>query len=502
MITQISLENFKAFKQLKGMQIKPVTILCGTNSCGKSSILQSILLIRQTLESQIGKQALLLNGGLVHLGVFENIIFEKKLDREVSFKFSFKVTKNDLSENNGAMPRAIPRGDAIRDLLPTESFQVAEEAHIHVNVSLKAPSKNIRRASVPMSMASYLITPIVHDFTFTVQALDDKGVLVSESFVKITLNEEGTNQYLIQSSSGSFHGQVEFSNISPLSVTKNGKNSAFDRVLELSFYLRSMNAFLRNAFASFTYIGPLREEPSRRYIYEDEVLEIGVKGENAAYIYLTQQHSMIDDHYFYNRSTDEFELKGEMALADAVQDWLEQMSIQSLKPEPSREIIYLNLNAGLLNETRVNIADVGFGVSQIFPIILEGLRMPSGNTLLLEQPEIHLHPKLQMQMADYFVALALSGKKVIAETHSDHIVNRLVRRIVEDETCGLKELIAIYFVKYTENGAVFEEIQIDDTQGIVNWPLDFFDQAATEQRKIMQAGLKKRRKRREQKKGS
>lgn len=105
MITQISLENFKVFKQLKGMEIKPVTILCGTNSCGKSSILQSILLIRQTLESQISKQALLLNGGLVHLGIFENIIFEKKLDREVSFEFSFKTTKNDLSQGEAAIQK-------------------------------------------------------------------------------------------------------------------------------------------------------------------------------------------------------------------------------------------------------------------------------------------------------------------------------------------------------------------------------------------------------------
>ena len=493
------------------MQIKPVTILCGTNSCGKSSILQSILLIRQTLESQISKQALLLNGGLVHLGIFSNIIFEKKLDREVSFEFSFKITKNDLSENKLRQKNGTRRAkramegrayDTIRDLLPTESLQEAEEYHIHYKVSVKAPAKNI---------AFYLITPIVHDFTFTVQALDDKGALVSESFVKIALNEEGTNQYLVQwknisslketpAKGHEMTAQVEFNNISPLSVTKSGKNSIFDVSLQLSFYLRSMNAFLRNAFASLTYIGPLREEPSRRYIYEDEVLEIGVKGENAAYIYLTQQNTIIDDHYFYNRRADDFELKGQMTLANAVQDWLDQMSIQSLKPEPSREIIYLNLNAGLLNETRVNIADVGFGVSQIFPIILEGLRMARGNFLLLEQPEIHLHPKLQMQMADYFLALALSGKKVIAETHSDHIVNRLVRRIVEDETWGLKDLIGIYFVKYTENGAVFEEIQIDDTQGIVNWPLDFFDQAATEQRKIMQAGLKKRRRRREKKK--
>ena len=122
--------------------------------------------------------------------------------------------------------------------------------------------------------------------------------------------------------------------------------------------------------------------------------------------------------------------------------------------------------------------------------------MKNGGTLLLEQPEIHLHPNLQMQMADYFIALALSGKKVMAETHSDHIINRLVRRIVEDETHNLKDLIAIYFIKPSENGAVYEEITIDEMKGVINWTTDFFDQSATEQMKIMQAGLKKRKKQR------
>ena len=150
------------------------------------------------------------------------------------------------------------------------------------------------------------------------------------------------------------------------------------------------------------------------------------------------------------------------------------------------------MNASKFDNTRIDISQVGFGVSQMFPIVLEGLRMEKGNTLLLEQPEIHLHPNLQMQMADYFISLALSGKRVMAETHSDHIINRLVRRIVEDETLNLKDLIAIYFIKPSEHGSVYEEINIDDTKGITNWPIDFFDQAANEQLRIMQAGLKKR----------
>jgi predicted ATPase len=221
-------------------------------------------------------------------------------------------------------------------------------------------------------------------------------------------------------------------------------------------------------------------------------LEIGNKGENAAYLYLTEQNKRINNHYFYNPSIDTFETLPNQTLHSALQKWFELMKIPNFEAEINNKIIYLNMEASAYDETRVGIADVGFGVSQIFPIILEGLRMEKGGTLMLEQPEIHLHPNLQMQMADYFISLALSGKQVLVETHSDHVINRLVRRIVEDETLNLKDLIGIYFIKPSENGSVYEEINIDDTKGITNWPPDFFDQTANEQMKIMQAGLKKR----------
>jgi len=90
MLENISLKNFKGFKDLENLKVKPITILCGTNSCGKSSILQSILLLKQTLESQTPNQILLLNGRFVHLGSFENIIFEKNLDNRLVFELTWK----------------------------------------------------------------------------------------------------------------------------------------------------------------------------------------------------------------------------------------------------------------------------------------------------------------------------------------------------------------------------------------------------------------------------
>ena len=196
----------------------------------------------------------------------------------------------------------------------------------------------------------------------------------------------------------------------------------------------------------------MREEPRRRYIYEDEVIEIGIKGENAPYIYLAERNRVLRNIHFYSRSSASFTVERSISLENAVRRWLEEMSIHNFSPQQTREIIYVNLSAGPQRKTQVNIADVGFGVSQIFPIILEGLRMPHRATLILEQPEIHLHPNLQMELADYFISLALSGKNVIVETHSDHVVNRLVRRIVEDSDRDLRDLVAMYFVKNVERG--------------------------------------------------
>ncbi len=455
MISQISLENFKGFQSLNNLQFKPITILCGTNSCGKSSILQSILLLKQTIESQTLHQPLLLNDRFVRLGTFENIVFEKDLNKIVSFEFSFKFTSNDLRWG----PRHMY--ETLRSLL---HFDRRAEYYIHYKISVKT-----------------IIDEKKKDYLKPIKL--DKLKIESET---ITLNGHAISGRSLE---------IDVIEEDKFFIKENKDN-------ESNLLIRKISDVLQYIFSLYTYIGPLREEPSRRYIYENEIFEIGIKGENAAYIYLTEQDTTVDYYYSYNRHTNSFEMKFETTLAQAVQDWLAIMNIYDFKPEHTKEIIYLNLNSNISNFTRVNIADVGFGVSQVFPIVLEGLRMQKGNTLMLEQPEIHLHPNLQMQMADFFISLAMSKKKVVVETHSDHIINRLVRRIVEDETSQLKDLIAIYFIKPTENGSTYEEIIIDETRGVINWPVDFFDQTATEQEQIIKAGLKKRKLLRKKKQGN
>ena len=126
------------------------------------------------------------------------------------------------------------------------------------------------------------------------------------------------------------------------------------------------------------------------------------------------------------------------------------------------------MSSSEFNKGRVNLADVGFGVSQVVPIVIASL-LDHSETLILEQPEIHLHPKMQMKLADFILSMAISGKTFIIETHSEHIINRFVRRIVEDENGILNSLIGINFIKNTEKGSKIEKVKITEKNGRVKY---------------------------------
>ncbi len=99
-----------------------------------------------------------------------------------------------------------------------------------------------------------------------------------------------------------------------------------------------------------------------------------------------------------------------------------------------------------------SLADSGFGYSQLLPILVRGLLAAPGSTLVVEQPEVHLNPALQVRLAEFFVAMVKAGKQVIVETHSEHIVNAIRVLTAEDESNDLAGRSKIYFLEATANG--------------------------------------------------
>ena len=153
----------------------------------------------------------------------------------------------------------------------------------------------------------------------------------------------------------------------------------------------------------------------------------------------------------------------------------------SLEVESPENVLKMNIVENLEKIQKYDITEVGFGFSQIVPIITMILLSKKGDVLLIENPEVHLHPKLQANLAELFIYATKYGRKLIIETHSEYIINRTRLLIKQEESFkDLNNQINIYFFeKIFENNNTFiknEEITIDKSGKLSNWPKDFFDQ--------------------------
>lgn len=503
MLSEINIQNFKSLSNLGELDIKPITVLCGANSCGKSSILKSLLLVKQTIDNDSINRNIILNGPYVRLGDYKNVVFKNDVTKDITIELSFSL-------NNGAI-RMRENRFIINRLLRSIGNEVLRGGCLRYRITF-GNEGSITGTSIEETNN---ITKSLKIKKFAASILNNENKLINE--VNIQLNEK-KNKYRISFSNLSnrmvssirdekdklYSGEFESNNLEfigfipdAMSLYEQENNEQQARGIQATIsYLQNMTSILKKMISNFSYIGPLREEPARRYVYENIISNIGVKGENAPYLYMLEASNKIGPHFFFDIEEEKFLLSEDSLLKEALSRWMDIMNIENFKVQYDGDIFKLSINDTNHTGTQVNIADVGFGFSQVFPILLEGLRMPKEGRLLLEQPEIHLHPSLQMKLADYFISLALSGKNVIVETHSDHMINRLVRRIIESDDNRLLNLIRIYFITPGDNGAKIEEVQIDDARGIVNWPEGFFDQNASEQELIIRAGLNKRKKKR------
>ncbi|MBY5738504.1 AAA family ATPase [Rhizobium leguminosarum] len=160
------------------------------------------------------------------------------------------------------------------------------------------------------------------------------------------------------------------------------------------------------------------------------------------------------------------------------------------------------MDAGVFgNRMRVSVDDtehlhdltnVGVGVSQVLPIVVMALLAPRGSLLIFEQPELHLHPKVQARLADFFLALALDGKQTLLETHSEYLVDRLRLRIASAPSDNVRPLVNILFSEKKNGSSDLTPVEISEYGSILNWPKDFFEQSQQDVGKIVQAASRKR----------
>ena len=279
--------------------------------------------------------------------------------------------------------------------------------------------------------------------------------------------------------------EVRFEAVFPLSYKKG------DDVR--NFNLTFLKTYLTSYFARISYIGPIRREPEEYFVIDGDHRNVGTHGEFAAQILQSQGEDIIQYYRLRHDSNGFGYEEVEEELVKAVKYWIcDEFGIAkdifAQRNGDAYQIILEN-ELGL----KTTIEQVGFGVSQVLPIVIEGMRMPDNGILLLEEPESHLHPKLQAVLFDFFYSLVRRGITIVMETHSDHFINRMRRRVAEDGSNDVVKAVNLSFISSKMGEADFELITLDEFGITEFFPEDFIELTNNELSALMQAQIQKRR---------
>ena len=256
--------------------------------------------------------------------------------------------------------------------------------------------------------------------------------------------------------------------------------------------------YLDNFFASsLKYLGPLRDAPKPLYPLAPaaDPHDVGLRGEHTASILELHKNKKIRYIPSANFKSPVIDRKTvTRTLEAAVIDWLQYLGVASSVKSRDQGKLGHELKVGLSNsDSTHDLTHVGVGVSQVLPILVMCLLADTDSTLVFEQPELHLHPKVQTLLGDFFLSMALCNKQCIVETHSEYFIDRLRFRIAaaspENE---LNSQTKIYFVEKPSQGSFFREVVINEYGAISDWPEGFFDQSQQQAEEILRAAAMKR----------
>lgn len=241
------------------------------------------------------------------------------------------------------------------------------------------------------------------------------------------------------------------------------------------------------------YLGPLRDEPKPIYPNTTSLdsKDVGYKGEYTAAVLELHKDTVVEYISPKMLNQDKYEVR-KSKLINAVLEWLEYMGISSEVKTFDRGKLGHELQVRLGDEGKFNdLTNVGVGVSQVLPILVLALLSERHSTIIFEQPELHLHPKVQTRLADFFSAIISLNKQCIVETHSEYLINRLRYRAVSSPKDNIPEKVMMYFVEQESGKSIYRPIQINEYGVIEDWPKGFFDEHENLAMEILKASRDK-----------
>jgi predicted ATPase len=436
MLTRQRFQNFKSWRKVD-LPLARLTALFGANSSGKSSLIQFLLMLKQTKDSPDRSLALDFGGeeSPADLGSFRDAAHAHDEDAAISWDLEWRMPQE--------LKIADPSGKRSEALFSGNSLEISSLARLR-NKNVVGDFLEYRFAGSRFVLRREKDRPgfqleahTTNDFRF-IRTLGRKWDLPGP-----------TKSYAFPDQARTYF-----------------QNSQFLSEFETA-YVNQMDGIL--------HLGPLRDYPKRQYIWAgSSPIDVGRRGERT-----------IDAILAATARSEQRNLRPKTRLRpfqEMIAWWLKELglihSFQVTEVAPGTGL-YRAMVKRDAESPETLITDVGFGVSQVLPALVLLYYAPEGSTVILEQPEIHLHPAVQSALADVIITTVKSRNiQVILESHSEHLLQRLLRRIAEGANSPYPIIspqdVKLFFCQTKQGVSRLDELKVNLFGSIENWPEDFF----------------------------
>ncbi|NFE95943.1 DUF3696 domain-containing protein [Clostridium botulinum] len=520
------LYNVKSFVETNEIELRPITIVVGRNSCGKSSLIRFPVVLSQTFKEEV-YTPILFFGNLIDYGSFDDVVHNHS-ENNIGFELTFDKKKLRMFRSiNG---RYLTNGDDGKEC--SDFFKYLEKAS--VKIVIKKYKKRIIVENIELLVNDNVIADInrknnKYNFNFKYifndnklnEFNDDLELYPNITFNKFIPNIEFTNEDFIKQSIEKIFDIYSYNKIDKELIEKYIKLSLqysynndmgevsydnftdeekkfillvkniFKNMILISSLFKTIDRALNIYSNKVTYIGPFRKNPDRIYRDSENYYDsVGKAGENATLLLRQAQQS-------------------NSKLLEGVSMWFNKsMGYEIDIEEISNSNLFKLIVKGKSNTTWDNIIDVGYGISQVLPIVTQLYHEDSmkderrryfntqkKETFIIEQPELHLHPSAQASLADLFVEKVLQKDeyRLLVETHSEHLIRRLQVLVADPEVNITPDDIAIYYVdKSNDNSSSITKMNIcPNGQFDKLWPTGFFDKSYELSKELLKVSRKK-----------
>jgi predicted ATPase len=538
MLTELRVKNVRVFSDRTwSFPLRPLTVFCGTNSAGKSTLLKILPLLRQTQAARDSNKTpvarLRFVGSQVDFGNFNCFASAEQRTQEVeigvtirspideSFLSVFPAVQNEI-EQRASIDHAHPHADYHYELKADFCFDTSFSTEATSTPADDGDSYSAERDPHSLRAAHYSLHIGGHE------VLRWKVYRAPPDTPGNPTGRPERTQYLLDIPTSYFKDVGGPRLMTPLTsdthtttlpvmlrgllpqtiVTKWAHNTdnALDNEVEddsereewgvfpIPPHIEEATRDLSFTLTNTRYVGPLRA-PARRYYLTrfDGGNESDPTGDFLPYILRDLSSlSPVVNRRILSATEEEPE-----SLNDALNYWLHFLRTGNRAPkhEPLTEVEALQTKSVLVEIKLVgprstlahSIADSGFGYSQVLPILVSVLLSSPDDTILIEQPELHLNPALQVRIAEFFAAMAQTGRQIILETHSEHIVNALRVLVAEDTSTALASLCHIYYIDAESGPPCVRSLEIEPNGNVPDWPVSFFGEAASLTGRLLRA---------------